>query len=238
MWAGSGIIHFDHIIKRVFHQQCQKYETLCKGFQQSRVLQHCPVIFPICCYCPTIIYCRAFEGTSIWCLLGISTPRKQERHRSPRAFRQIKRMYCVCKNSWLLLVKKKKAKEKTYNSWDSLVVTHPTTNQPIWSLCMAERTGCPVIFILWSYVSEDCSITIYTWFYLCGIRVMLWRWNDIGGIWPLARQETQDNRCHKRNCYKEDKSFMQGSSMMSIRMLGYTKSSKNASSTQVPKTFG
>jgi hypothetical protein len=32
-------------------------------------------------------------------------------------------------------------KSKTYNSWDSLVVTHPTTNQPISSLSMPERTG-------------------------------------------------------------------------------------------------
>jgi hypothetical protein len=41
---------------------------------------------------------------------------------------------------------------KTYNSGYSLVVTDPTTNPPIWSLCMAERTGCPVLFSLWSYV--------------------------------------------------------------------------------------
>jgi hypothetical protein len=41
---------------------------------------------------------------------------------------------------------------KTYNSGYSLVVTDPTTNPPIWSLCMAERTGCPVLSSLWSYV--------------------------------------------------------------------------------------
>ena len=44
-------------------------------------------------------------------------------------------------------------KTKTYNSRYSLVVTHPTTNLPIWSLCMAERTGCPILFSLWSYVT-------------------------------------------------------------------------------------
>ena len=49
---------------------------------------------------------------------------------------------------------KRYKKTKTYNSWDSLVVTHPTTNQPISSLCMAERTGCPVILSLWSYVEK------------------------------------------------------------------------------------
>jgi hypothetical protein len=48
----------------------------------------------------------------------------------------------------------KKEKEKTYNSEDSLVVTHPTTNSPICSLCMAERTGCPIFYSLWSYVTE------------------------------------------------------------------------------------
>jgi hypothetical protein len=40
----------------------------------------------------------------------------------------------------------------TYNSGYSLVVTHPTTNPPISSLCMAERTGCPILLSLWSYV--------------------------------------------------------------------------------------
>ncbi|KAF2137372.1 hypothetical protein K452DRAFT_235944, partial [Aplosporella prunicola CBS 121167] len=48
--------------------------------------------------------------------------------------------------------KNKIQKAKTYNSWDSLVVTHLTTNQPVHSLCMAERTGCPVFYDLWSYV--------------------------------------------------------------------------------------
>jgi hypothetical protein len=47
-------------------------------------------------------------------------------------------------------------KQKTYNSGYSLVVTDPTTNPPIWSLCMAERTGCPVLSSLWSYVLAMC----------------------------------------------------------------------------------
>ena len=41
-------------------------------------------------------------------------------------------------------------KTKTINSGDSLVVTHPTTNQPARSLSMAERTGSPIFFVLWS----------------------------------------------------------------------------------------
>ena len=46
------------------------------------------------------------------------------------------------------------AKKKwTYNSRDSLMVTHSTTNPPIWGLCMAERTGCPILLSLWSYVT-------------------------------------------------------------------------------------
>jgi hypothetical protein len=49
--------------------------------------------------------------------------------------------------------KKIKKKKKTYNSGYSLVVTHPTTNPPISSLCMAERTGCPILLSLWSYVT-------------------------------------------------------------------------------------
>ncbi|KAJ9483955.1 hypothetical protein VN97_g9441 [Penicillium thymicola] len=45
-----------------------------------------------------------------------------------------------------------KTKAKTYNSEDSLVVTHPTTNSPACGLSTAERTGSPVFHTLWSYV--------------------------------------------------------------------------------------
>ncbi|KAJ5562125.1 hypothetical protein N7461_000886 [Penicillium sp. DV-2018c] len=47
---------------------------------------------------------------------------------------------------------KKDRKTKTYNSEDSLVVTHPTTNSPACGLSTAERTGSPVFHTLWSYV--------------------------------------------------------------------------------------
>jgi hypothetical protein len=50
---------------------------------------------------------------------------------------------------------KNKAKTKTYNSEDSLVVTHPTTNSPACGLSTAERTGSPVFHTLWSYVLVD-----------------------------------------------------------------------------------
>jgi hypothetical protein len=44
-------------------------------------------------------------------------------------------------------------KAKTYNSRDSLMVTHLTTNPPVSCLNRAERTGSLVFMILWSYVS-------------------------------------------------------------------------------------
>ena len=47
---------------------------------------------------------------------------------------------------------KKKAWAKTYNSGDSLVVTHLTTNPPVHCLYMAERTGSLILNVLWSYV--------------------------------------------------------------------------------------
>ncbi|KAF1850469.1 uncharacterized protein K460DRAFT_270036 [Cucurbitaria berberidis CBS 394.84] len=43
---------------------------------------------------------------------------------------------------------------KTYNSGDSLVVTHLTTNPPVSCLSTAERTGSAEFKILWSYVEE------------------------------------------------------------------------------------
>ncbi|KAJ5475949.1 hypothetical protein N7475_001678 [Penicillium sp. IBT 31633x] len=45
----------------------------------------------------------------------------------------------------------KNIRTKTYNSEDSLVVTHPTTNSPACGLSTAERTGSPVFHTLWSY---------------------------------------------------------------------------------------
>ena len=52
----------------------------------------------------------------------------------------------------MLFEEKKGKKKKTYNSRDSLVVTHPTTNRPACGLSTAERTGSPVLHTLWSYV--------------------------------------------------------------------------------------
>lgn len=43
-------------------------------------------------------------------------------------------------------------KNKTYNTEDSLVVTHPTTNSAVTGLSMGERTGSRVFQYLWLYV--------------------------------------------------------------------------------------
>jgi hypothetical protein len=48
-------------------------------------------------------------------------------------------------------------KNKTYNRRDSQMVTHSSTSRPVQCLCMAERTGCPVLTDLWSYVSIGLS---------------------------------------------------------------------------------
>ena len=45
-----------------------------------------------------------------------------------------------------------KKKPKTYSRRDSQMVTHSSTSRPVQCLCMAERTGCPVLTDLWSYV--------------------------------------------------------------------------------------
>ena len=50
---------------------------------------------------------------------------------------------------------------KTYNSPDSLLVTHETTNEPISCLSRAERTGSRALKILWSYVEEWDQNVIY-----------------------------------------------------------------------------
>ena len=41
------------------------------------------------------------------------------------------------------------------------MVTHSSTSRPVQCLCMAERTGCPVLTDLWSYVqSQDERVLI------------------------------------------------------------------------------
>jgi hypothetical protein len=42
------------------------------------------------------------------------------------------------------------------------MVTHSSTSRPVQCLCMAERTGCPVLTDLWSYVSGQiiCNILL------------------------------------------------------------------------------
>ena len=47
-----------------------------------------------------------------------------------------------------------KKSQKTYNSGDSLSVTHKATSRPISCLTRAERTGSRGLKILWSYVEE------------------------------------------------------------------------------------
>ncbi|EGZ71885.1 hypothetical protein NEUTE2DRAFT_65370 [Neurospora tetrasperma FGSC 2509] len=43
---------------------------------------------------------------------------------------------------------------ETYSTWDSLVVTDPTTSQAIGGLSMGERTGSRVFHHLWPYVID------------------------------------------------------------------------------------
>ena len=63
-----------------------------------------------------------------------------------------------------IVPKKKNEKEnpkKTYNTWDSLVVTDPTTSQALTGLSMGERTGSRVFQWVWSYVLMVVEIKSY-----------------------------------------------------------------------------
>ena len=41
------------------------------------------------------------------------------------------------------------------------MVTHSNTSRPVQCLCMAERTGCPVLTDLWPYVLDEfCNVYI------------------------------------------------------------------------------
>lgn len=69
----------------------------------------------------------------------------------------------------------KRQKCKTYSRQDSPMVTHLTTNYPICSLNMAERTGCLVFYNLWPYVRRT--------FLQSYISVHNGRLPDGGGLW-------------------------------------------------------
>ncbi|KAF1840826.1 uncharacterized protein K460DRAFT_370805 [Cucurbitaria berberidis CBS 394.84] len=49
-------------------------------------------------------------------------------------------------------IAKQKESMQTYNSGDSPVVTHLTTNPPVEGLTCGEQTGSGVFLRLWSYV--------------------------------------------------------------------------------------
>ena len=77
--------------------------------------------------------------------------------------------------------KKRKQKTFTHNSRYSLMVTHLTTNLPIWCLSMAERTGCPVLTSLWSYVlvaqfKQNIYRVVRVLFGVVGLRYLLYFW--------------------------------------------------------------
>ena len=57
--------------------------------------------------------------------------------------------------------RKRRKKGLTYNSGDSLVVTHRTTSPPVQCLISAEQTGRDISIGLWSYVTELRGLMIY-----------------------------------------------------------------------------
>ena len=68
---------------------------------------------------------------------------------------------CIIEADTRARIKAKKKKKKTYNSRYSLVVTDPTTNQPLGSLTRGERTGSRVFYQVWSYVEDGEGNLVY-----------------------------------------------------------------------------
>ena len=56
---------------------------------------------------------------------------------------------------------------KTFNSWDSLVVTHPTTSQSAVGLSTGDRTGTSIFWLLWSNAKEGCGMVGYVVLLAC-----------------------------------------------------------------------
>ena len=89
---------------------------------------------------------------------------------------------------------------KTYNSQDSHVVTHHTTNWPACGLSTAERTGSPVLHTLWSYVRDECQrVTIFQVVYPMEIGHD-WNFSSDPPERPI-KSKTGSNRTRKRLAY-------------------------------------
>ena len=72
------------------------------------------------------------------------------------------RVFTSCRVSIASEAWSKNLRPKTYNRRDSQMVTHSSTSRPVQCLCMAERTGCPVLTDLWSYVLIQTGFGIMT----------------------------------------------------------------------------
>jgi ribosomal protein L33 len=77
---------------------------------------------------------------------------------------------------------KAKIKSKTYNRRDSQMVTHSSTSRPVQCLCMAERTGCPVLTDLWLYVLNFCKTTNMKILHAASSKVLCDRPEHVHGI--------------------------------------------------------
>ena len=86
-----------------------------------------------------------------------------------------KKIPLSCFNALVFTMRRGQKRAKTYNSGDSLVVTHLTTNPPVHCLYMAERTGSLILSVLWSYVEEE----VHDWQYIGDCAEAMKR-NEIG----------------------------------------------------------
>jgi hypothetical protein len=86
------------------------------------------------------------------------------------------------------------------------MVTHSSTSRPVQCLCMAERTGCPVLTDLWSYVSVSSLYKIYSLRFMVKVKELIrtcfaarLRYNWLGGLpqiqgqgWGRAKSTVHD----------------------------------------------
>jgi hypothetical protein len=85
------------------------------------------------------------------------------------------------------------------------MVTHSSTSRPVQCLCMAERTGCPVLTDLWSYVSlpARCHNTKHQ-FGAAAIAAFDARQSDDKVRWAVERKQSDQ--------YADDRAYLDSSS--------------------------
>ena len=83
------------------------------------------------------------------------------------------------------------------------MVTHSSTSRPVQCLCMAERTGCPVLTDLWSYVQGFRTSKISSLKLMCVQSVLDIKRPGHSDAWKMRRPCSKSASSDHSNWYSD-----------------------------------